>query len=232
MEQKINFAWPVTSSSKEEYVAFCEWMTAHKTMLESNEIAIWGAGIRGTEFSLFFKRTNYTKIFFVDSNKEKWGGYINEFPIVSPDTMREKIQTGKVKILISAENSKEIEEFLEEDGYKKEEDFFTVRSNLYEKYVEEFIRPYTRDVLIMGDCEFSKISLEDTDMRNLAEMLKDELGERRAKVLAMHGMGLRSHYNLLHTQIAMGMIPKILVIMINLDTLTGKQHLLTRSQHE
>ena len=45
MEQKINFAWPVTSSSKEEYVAFCEWMTAHKTMLESNEIAIWGAGI-------------------------------------------------------------------------------------------------------------------------------------------------------------------------------------------
>ena len=108
MEQKINFAWPVTSSSKEEYVAFCEWMTAHKTMLESNEIAIWGAGIRGTEFSLFFKRTNYTKIFFVDSNKEKWGGYINEFPIVSPDTMREKIQTGKVKILISAENSKEI----------------------------------------------------------------------------------------------------------------------------
>ena len=205
MEQKINFAWPVTSSSKEEYVAFCEWMTAHKTMLESNEIAIWGAGIRGTEFSLFFKRTNYTKIFFVDS---------------------------KVKILISAENSKEIEEFLEEDGYKKEEDFFTVRSNLYEKYVEEFIRPYTRDVLIMGDCEFSKISLEDTDMRNLAEMLKDELGERRAKVLAMHGMGLRSHYNLLHTQIAMGMIPKILVIMINLDTLTGKQHLLPRSQHE
>lgn len=43
MEQKINFAWPVTSSSKEEYVAFCEWMTAHKTMLESNEIAIWGS---------------------------------------------------------------------------------------------------------------------------------------------------------------------------------------------
>ena len=109
MEQKINFAWPVTSSIKEEYVAFCEWMTAHKTMLESNEIAIWGAGIRGTEFSLFFKRTNYTKIFFVDSNKEKWGGYINEFPIVSPDTMREKIKTGKVKILISAENRKEIE---------------------------------------------------------------------------------------------------------------------------
>ena len=24
--------------------------------------------------------------------------------------------------------------------------------------------------------------------------LKDELGERRAKVLAMHGMGLRSHF--------------------------------------
>ena len=28
------------------------------------------------------------------------------------------------------------------------------------------------------------------------------------------------------------MIPKILVIMINMDTLTGKQHLLPRSQHE
>ena len=86
--------------------------------------------------------------------------------------MREKIQTGKVKILISAENSKEIEEFLEEDGYKKEEDFLQLDQIYMKKYVEEFIRPYTRDVLIMGDCEFSKISLEDTDMRNLAEMLK------------------------------------------------------------
>lgn len=33
-------------------------------------------------------------------------------------------------------------------------------------------------------------------------------------------------------QIKSGLIPKILVIMINLDTLTGKQHLLPRSQHE
>lgn len=232
MTEKTNYAWPVTSSSKEEYSAFCDWMISNQKMLEHNEIAIWGAGIRGTEFSIFFKRNNFTKIFFTDSNKQKWGGYINEFPIVDIDTLKKKMATGRVKILISTENSKEIEEGLIKERYVKQKDFFSIKSILYEKYIEEFMRLYTNDILVMGDCEFSKISLTDKDMRNLGEMLKDELGESAAKVLAMHGMGLRSHYNLLRMQIAQGMIPKILVIMINLDTLTGKQHLLPRSQHE
>lgn len=232
MTEKINYAWPVTSSSKEEYSVFCEWMTLHKRMLEQNEIAIWGAGIRGTEFSIFFKRNNFTKIFFTDSNEQKWRGYINEFPIVDIDTLKKKMATGRVKILISTENSKEIEDVLIEEGYQKGKDFFSIRSNLYQKYIDEFIRSYKNNVLVMGDCEFSKIALEDTDIRNLGEMIKDELDEAQAKVLAMHGMGLRAHYNLFCMQIAMGMIPKILVIMINLDTLTGKQHLLPRSQHE
>ena len=63
MEQKINFAWPVTSSSKEEYVAFCEWMTAHKTMLESNEIAIWGAEFEELNFRCFLNEQTIQKFF-------------------------------------------------------------------------------------------------------------------------------------------------------------------------
>ncbi len=230
--KKINFAWPVTSCNREDYDAFCQFMAEHKSMLAQNQIAIWGAGIRGTEFSLFFEKNNYRNFFFADNNPEKWNGTINGFPIISPDELTGKMQQENVKILISTENSKDIEEDLMQKGYVKNQDFFTIQSGLYDKYIAEFQRQYNGNVLFLGDCEFSKISISDQDMDNLGEMLKKHGGEERIKVLAMHGMGIRSFYHVFCTQISEGMKPDKLMIMVNLDTLTGKQHLLPRSQHE
>ncbi|WP_075721647.1 hypothetical protein [Roseburia sp. 499] len=231
MKESINFAWPVTSTNREDYEAFCEWLDRKKEIVEKKQIAIWGAGIRGTEFSLFFRKRNYHDIIFVDNNEQKWGGVIDEFPIISPEELYQKMMKEKAKILISAEASTDIEKQLQEKGYIKDKDFFTIKSCLYEKYVNEFEREYKGEILIMGDCEFSKISMKDIDLTNLGEMIKAKCGEDRTKVLAMHGMGLRAHYNVLNAQISNGMKPKVLLVMVNLDTLTGKHHLLPRSQH-
>lgn len=231
-DKKVNYAWPVTSCNREDYNAFIQFMQKYPSLFSHNKIAIWGAGIRGTEFSIFFERNNFRNILFVDNNPEKWGGFVNDYPIISPIQLEEKMKLEQIRILISTENSNDIEKQLTEKGYCKGQEFFTVESGLYDKYMEEFERNYNGDVLFLGDCEFSKISILDRDMDNLAEMLRKRGGEKHIKVLAMHGMGIRSFYHVLCSQVSMGMRPKRLALMVNLDTLTGKQHLLPRSQHE
>ena len=83
--ETTNYAWPVTSVDKGDYEAFSSWFDEHQDMLSNNQIVIWGAGIRGTEFAMFFRRKKYSNIVFADSNSQKWGGCIDEFPIISPE---------------------------------------------------------------------------------------------------------------------------------------------------
>lgn len=227
MSEVRNFAWPVTSVNREDYDALMECVD--KNLEELDQIAIFGAGIRGTEFSVVLKKKGFQNIFFVDNNPEKWGGRIHEFPIVSPEEFYE--QKGNVKVIISAEHGSEIEKQLEEHGFEAEQDYYTIQSNLYQKYMDEFVRNYSNKVLLLADCEFSKIALKDSNTKNMAEMLKEKVGEADLKILAMHGMGLRAYYNAFRTQIAMGMKPELLIVMVNFDTLTPKQYLLPRSQH-
>ncbi len=232
MNEAINFAWPVTSVNREDLLCFEQWYESYRDILREKSVIIWGAGIRGTEFSLFFEKKKYKNIFFTDSNEGKWGGNINGFPIISPNDAFPLVWDQKALFLISTENSEEIERNLFEQNCRRNDNYFVVKTDLYEKYVREFERNYDKKILVMGDCEFSTISLKDVDTSNLSEMLRERLGSEKCKVLAMHGMGLRSHYHILKEQIKKNMIPEVLVLMINLDTLTGKQHLLPRSQHE
>ena len=141
---------------------------------------------------------------------------------------REKYST----ILISVEVYGEIAKMLEEKGYVYQKDYFVIKNTLYEKYRDEFYRKCDIEYLIMGDCEFSKVSLDDRDMTDLREMLKLEMGEDKTKILAMHGFGPRAHYIILKELIERNEIPRKLLLMVNLDTLNGKQHLLPRTQHE
>lgn len=228
----INFAWPVTSVNREDYLAFNRWFEGNRDNILQGKVAIWGAGIRGTEFSILFKRNDFYNLFFVDNNEQKWGGVVDEFPIISTDEFFGMTEKERIKIVISTENCVDIKRQLESKGYIQNEDFYIIESNLYQKYVDEFLRKYKNNVLVMGDCEFSKISLKDSDLSDLDEMLKEKCGDDKVKVLAMHGMGLRSYYNILIAQIDRNMQPKALLVMVNLDTLTGIQHLLPRSQHE
>ena len=226
-----NFAWPVTSMDQADYDAFLQWFDKNADTLKTHRLVIWGAGIRGTIFSVLLRERGICDITFTDSNPQKQGGYIDEFPIVSPDALDSLRKRERVMILVSAENSYDIQMELKNKGYRKERDYFLIESGQYEAYVEEFLRPYGQDTLIMGDCAFSTVSIEDTDRNTLQDKLFQRCGRESTKILAMHGMGLRAEYHIFHAQILQGMKPRRLVIMINFDTLTGKQHLLPRSQH-
>lgn len=231
MNDAINFAWPVTSVNREDYLAFESWFSQNRKMLEENAVIIWGAGIRGTEFSLFFKKLLYTNVCFTDSNAEKWGGRIDEFPIISIDDADARMKEGGARIIVSTENSQQIEQVLEIKGYQKDKDYFIIKTELYQKYLEEYAKELADHALIMSDCEFLTISVHDTNWDTLEDMIKKKDLGISVKCLAMHGMGLRSQYMILREQMISGRCPKVLGVMINFDTLTGKQHLLPRSQH-
>ncbi|RKJ51497.1 hypothetical protein D7Y09_14375 [bacterium 1XD42-1] len=226
-----NFSWLVTSIEQADYIAFCQWYQQNQERLKTHQLVIWGAGIRGTTFSLLLKEREFYNIIFVDTNPQKQGGYIDEFPIISPEELEQWRRKQNTLILVSPENSGEIQAELKAKNYQENKDYFLAESGEYEAYIKEFLRPYSQDTLIMGDCEFSTISMIDVEHSTLQEMLFQRCGLDKTKILAMHGMGLRAEYNIFHAQILQGMKPKRLVIMVNFDTLTGKQHLLPRSQH-
>ncbi|MBD5456945.1 MAG: hypothetical protein HDR27_00020 [Lachnospiraceae bacterium] len=229
--EKQNFAWPVTSMDQADYDVFSRWFDQNADALTSRQLIIWGAGIRGTIFSILLRERGVHNIKFVDSNPQKQGGYIDEFPIIAPEDLEVLRDQEEILILISTENSQDIQLDLESKGYQKNFDYFLVDAGQYSAYVAEFLRPYQCNALIMGDCEFSTMSLNEEDQNTLQQKLFQRLGKDNVKILAMHGIGLRAQYNILKAQIAKGMKPERAVIMINFETLTGMQHLLPRSQH-
>lgn len=226
-----DFSWPVTSLDQTDYQAFCSWYEENKERLNTHRLVIWGAGIRGTIFSILLRERGLDRLTFVDSNPQKQGGHISDAPIISPEELEQLRAQENVIVLISPENSNEIQTKLESMGCQENIDYFLLESGEYRAYVKEFLRPYGQDNLIMGDCEFSTVSLVDADHSTLQDKLFQRCGRDRTKILAMHGMGLRSEYHVFRGQILERMKPKRLIIMVNFDTLTGKQHLLPRAQH-
>ena len=229
--ERKNFAWPVTSMDQENYDGFFAWFTQNRALLSNHRLYIWGAGIRGTSFGILLREQGVHDFTFVDSNPEKWGGFIDEAPIISPEELEAVRTAEKQIILISVENSRGIQRELDAKGYLKNHDYFAIETDAYTEYVQEFLRPYGNHLLIMGDCEFTTISIKDTRHDSLREKLYRRFGKERVKILAMHGMGPRAEYNIFHALIAQGTKPERLALMVNFDVLTGKQHLLPRSQH-
>ena len=227
----LNYAWPITSVNALDYDAFKKWIEEHRVMLVEKEVIIFGAGIRGTSFLKFFENEGVNNIVFTDNNKKKVGGHIDGSPIISIDDAYGRVRSNRSIIVVSTENCNDIVAQIKKQDFLENRDFYTISTNEYNAYVDEFLREYDCKYLFMGDCEYSNISLHDIDRRNLAEMIRDEFGFALTKILAIHGMHLRSQYHIFEQQIRMEQIPKHLFLMVNLDTLTGKQHLLPRSQH-
>lgn len=228
-EEMRNFAWPVTTVGKYDYIALNNCVEKYKEKLSKKKIVIFGAGIRGTSFSLWLSKMGYHNIVFTDNNEMKIGGCINEFPIISYQSVLD--MKDEVVVIVSVENGYIIMEQLEKSGFVEEENAFFVENHLNEDYINEFQRQGDFDIVAMGDCGLTDISIKDENYDNIAEMLEDEIGKERIKVLAIHAMGMRAFYSIFKAHISYICKPKKLLIMANFETFTGKQHLLPRSQH-
>lgn len=228
MSSVRNFAWPVTIMQYEDYIALKDCIDKYKEVFDNKKIIIFGAGIRGSIFCKLMNEFGYTKICFCDNNPDKWGGYVNEYKIHSPELICDRDNT---IVIISIENGFEIEEQLEKKGYIKNKSYFNIESPIYSLYIKEFYRMDLIDILFIGDCGLSQISISDNKHKALGDMIKEHLGCKRTKVLAMHGMGMRAYYNILLSQFRLGLNPKVVVLTVNFEAFTGKHHLLPRTQH-
>lgn len=229
MGEVKNFAWPATAISKEDYDVVLHCIHNNADLFKNKKIMIFGAGIRGALISVILEAEGFSDILFTDNNAEKWGGVIDKYPIVSPKTAFNMLE--EIIILISTEEGYPIKEQLEKTGLIEGVNFLFPQSNLYDKYMLEFKRRVNNEILIVGDCMFEVISFHDINKNSLTEIIVQKIGYEKVKLLTMHGMGMRAFYHVLKAQAAMGMQPDVFVVMINFETLTGKQHLLPRSQH-
>ena len=229
MNSVKNYAWPITAISKEDYNVILECIQKNQELFNNKTILIFGAGIRGAEIAVILEGEGYTNIEFTDNNQEKWGGVIDNYPIISVEQALAK--RNEVVYLISVEEGEPIAEQLRQEGLIENKEFFFPKNDLYQRFTDEFKRNMQDKPLVMGDCMFEVISFDDTNKTSLTEIMQDELGYENVKLLTMHGMSLPSFYHVLKGQINCGMQPSVFVVMLNFETLTGKQHLLPRSQH-
>ena len=227
MEEVVNFAWPVTTLCKYDYKALKECVEENSVIFEQKQIVIFGAGIRGTSFSILLQKLGYNNIIFTDNNPKKIGGFINQFPILGYDEIKNRKD---IIVVNSVENGFSINDQLRSDGFVENNDYFYIENHLYELYLQEFKKVINTDTIVMGDCGITDISKEDSDYTNLGELLKIQLGDE-TKILAVHAMGMRAFYHILKAHIENIEVPRKVVIMANFETFTGKQHLLPRSQH-
>lgn len=230
MEQMMNFAWPVTTILYEDYQFLDELMRRNASAFSGKSLIIFGAGIRGSIFAMILEKLGYREFTFVDNNKQKWGGCINSHRIESPEGL--KPQKDGAVIIISVEDCSEIRRQLNADGWVEDKNFFAIQTNEYDDYVSAFERRGSIEYLVLGDCGLSQISLQDNQTDSLRVMIERELGKAKTKVLAMHGMGMRSYYNVLKWQLDIGIAkPSVLAIMVNFEVFTGRHHILPRTQH-
>ena len=136
MEEAVNFAWPVTVLGQYDYNALSDCLEQYRNIVEQKEIVIFGAGIRGTIFSILLQQKGYTNLVFTDNNENKVGNFINEFPIISFSDVCEKRK--EVFIIVSAENGEGIKRQLENNGFQEGIGFALVENHVYEEFIEEF----------------------------------------------------------------------------------------------
>lgn len=229
MTTKKNYAWPVTAVSKLVYECFYNAVRKIKENNLDKNIVVFGAGIRGTLFSIILEEAGIEHFVFTDNNQKKWGGYINQYPIISLEEALKNIENKMV--FVTVENGRDICSQLSSYGLVENKEFFLLDTNVYNNYIKEFKKKDKIDILTMGDCGLTHISLLDNNKLNLGDLLKERLCGYSCKVLGMHGMGMRAYYNILCAQLHMDIKPNYLILFVNFETFTGKQHYLPRSQH-
>lgn len=182
-----NFAWPITATTKENYTVVTRCVEEHQKLFANRKIIIFGAGIRGAEISVILENEGYSNISFTDNNSEKWGGVIDNYPIIS---VEEALGLrNEVVYLVSTEEGEPICRQLEEYGLRRDIDFFFPKSDLYQRFIREFRRDMHEEVLVMGDCMFEVVAFDDNRKESLTELIQQKLGYENVKHLTMHGMG-------------------------------------------
>jgi len=230
----IDFECPEYMLDKGELILLQDFVEMNREVLEDKRLLIFGAGVRGSIFGMLLQNEGIPEFDYCDNNEIKWGGTIGTHIIISPKELQERVN--EYVVLVSVE-SRELADVMEnqlcEMGFEKGKNLFSLPSEIYDKYLDEFFKPIKDHVLVMGDCRFTFVSIADENTETLDDILRKEFAGRGipAKVLSMHALCMRPQYYMLKKQFEKGNIPRTLILPINYETYNGTTHLLSSSQH-
>ncbi len=230
----IDFECPEYMLDKGELVLLQDFVEKNRKALEEKRLLIFGAGVRGSIFGLLLQNEGIKEFDYCDNNEIKWGGTIGSHSIISPKELQERVKEYIVLISVeSRELAKVMENQLCEMGFETDRNLFSLPSEIYDKYLNEFFKPIKDHVLVMGDCRFTFVSIADDNTQTLDDILKKEFEDREipAKVLSMHALCMRPQYYMIKEQFEIGNVPSTLILPINYETYNGTTHLLSSSQH-
>lgn len=231
---KTDFEYPEYMYDRQDYILFQQFLSDNADILNNHKLVIFGAGIRGSIFGVFLTKFGFTNYEFSDNNQQKWGGLLGGHLIMSPAELA--AQKSECVVLVSLESKElvqDIEIQLEGMGFTRKKDLFSLPSDIYDLYLDEFFKPIINHVLVLGDCRFTFVSVNDDNTKTLNDMIKDELigASINSKVLSMHALCMRAQYYVIKSQFEMGNIPELIVLPVNYETYNGTTHLLSSSQH-
>lgn len=229
MSEKMNYAWPVTSENAIVYNYFLQKVEAIKDILKHKRIVIFGAGIRGCCLLKILEKQGFQNIIFVDNNIEKQGNLIFNYDIVSFETaLNDNMEQ---VFLVTPEGGYKIYDQLKEAGLKEAQDWFSFSVSAYDNYLQEYQRPLNDHLLVMGDCAFTHIALDDQNFDSLGDMIRDKVGADRCKVLDMHGMGQQAYYHIARSLVESGEKPSAFLLLLMIETMAPKVPIMPRTQH-
>lgn len=229
MNEKTNYYWPVTSENANVYNLFLQKSKGISADLRDKEIIIIGAGIRGCCLLKILESNGFNNFVFVDNNKEKQGNNINEYDIISFEEALNR-PTEKV-FLVAPEDAGNIYIQLSNAGLKENKDWYSFSFSAYDQYVEEYKRFAENYLLVMGDCAFTHIALDDINFDSLGTMIRNEIGSEKCKVLDMHGMGQQAYYHIAKSLIERNEKPSAFLLLLMIETMAPKVPIMPRTQH-
>ncbi|MGC6172944.1 hypothetical protein [Lacrimispora sp. 38-1] len=229
MTEKINYAWPVTSENASVYNYFLKKIENIKGLLSDKRIGIFGSGIRGCCILKILEMNGFKNIIFIDNNTEKQNNLINDYDIVS---FEEALNYKQEQVfLVSPEGCNKIHDQLREAGLQENKEWFSFSVSAYDSYIEEYKRPLQDYLLVMGDCAFTHIALDDSNFDSLGTMIRNKAGEASCKVLDMHGMGQQAYYHIAHSLIECNQKPSAFLLLLMIETMAPKVPIMPRTQH-
>lgn len=232
MKNDNNFEFPIVALNRTDFDSVMKWVNKYKTDTPaSSGVYIYGAGIRGNMMLVILQKEEVVIKGFIDSSEKKIGGTVGKYEILSLDDVLEK-EGNDVRILVSPENFHDIEDILIKKGLDKGTNFWVIKNEIYDRYIEDYKSAVEVDYLAFGDCFFTDLDVEGLDDRTIGEALTDSMGGNgNIRVLSLHGMCIPGFYHLMRVLLKKGATPKAVAFIVNIPFCNSIQTKLPQSQH-
>lgn len=218
--------WTLKTIDKRVGKVFEEFVAQQLDNLQSHDIYIWGASVRGALLGICLEKKGITNFCYIDNDKDKWGKFLSDYSIYKPDY--EMLKSNSALVLIPVEHSQDICNQLQNNDISN---YLTITSNEEQLLYDEYKRKCNDYLLFFGDGIFHNVAIGEDNAQSLSEIIETKCGKDNAKVLAINCVGMELIYHMLNKTLLRGDKVKKVFLFVGYETLTDFHYKLPRTQH-